>query len=276
MTRASELPDSSWVSRVGRRLDQAPAHPRARLWLAPAGGTAAALIGSISPPLAARLTAAGLPMRAKGGHWRIEPDTVGATDATLAAIARWLQAHGCTGTWRNELLSVTDGSGHRVGAIERAAMRPLGIATHAVHLVGCAERGDVWVQQRAFDKATDPGLWDTLVGGLVSADESMAQTLARETWEEAGLRIDELRGVQPFGCLTVRRPVADGYVVEHIDMFAAIVPNGTVPVNQDGEVERFECLKLASLVERMHADGFTPEAAMILSSWLAQGVNARG
>lgn len=276
MTRASELPDSAWLSRVRRRLDQAPAQPRARLWLAPAGDTAAALIGSISPPLAARLAAAGLPLRAKGGHWRIEPDTVGATDATLAVIARWLQANPGTGTWRNELLSVTDGSGRRVGAIERAAVRPLGIATHAVHLVGCDARGDVWVQQRALDKATDPGLWDTLVGGLVSADESMAQALARETWEEAGLRMDELHGVQPFGRLTVRRPVAEGYVVEQIEMFAAIVPSGTVPVNQDGEVERFECLTLASLVERMHADRFTPEAAMILTTWLVQGVNARG
>ena len=88
--------------------------------------------------------------------------------------------------------------------------------------------------------------------------------------------MDELRGVQPFGRLTVRRPVAEGYVVEHIEMFAAIVPSGMVPVNQDGEVERFECLTLASLVERMHADQFTPEAAMILTTWLVQGVNARG
>jgi len=27
----------------------------------------------------------------------------------------------------------------------------------------------IWVQQRALDKANDPGLWDTLMGGMVSA-----------------------------------------------------------------------------------------------------------
>ena len=50
--------------------------------------------------------------------------------------------------WRNELLSVNDASGRSVAMIERAAVRPLGIATRAVHLVGWAEQGGVWVQQR--------------------------------------------------------------------------------------------------------------------------------
>ena len=272
MASASELPDSAWLSRLGRRLSQPPLAPRAPLLLAPGGGRVAAMIGSIAPELASRLAAAGLPLRFDEGHWRIEPASLAAADATLAAVAGWLHANGCAASWRDELLAVTDASGAPIGVIERAAVRPLGIATHAVHLVGCDERGAVWVQQRAFDKSTDPGLWDTLMGGLVSADETVAQTLVRETWEEAGLRIADLRGVQPFGRITVRRPVVEGYMVEHIDMFEAIVPNGLLPVNQDGEVERFECLKRASLVERLHAHAFTPEAAMILASWLSRRI----
>ena len=69
-------------------------------------------------------------------------------------------------------------------------MRPLGITTHAVHLVGWTPDGAVWVQQRAHDKATDPGLWDTTMGGLVTAGESIAATLMRETEEEAGLAVE--------------------------------------------------------------------------------------
>lgn len=275
MACALELPDPAWLNGLMRRLGRPPAHPRASLWLAPAGDPAAALIGSIAPELAIRLATAGLPLRDEGWHWRIVPETAGATDAALAEVARWLHANGCAASWRDELLSVTDAAGVSVGAIERAAVRPLGIATHAVHLVGCDERGDVWVQQRAFDKAIDPGLWDTLVGGLVSADESMSQTLARETWEEAGLRVDGLRSVQPFGRITVRRPVTEGYMVEHVDMFAAIVPNGMLPANQDGEVERFECIDLATLVERLRADAFTLEASMILATWLVRRADER-
>ena len=49
-----------------------------------------------------------------------------------------------------------DESSQRVGTIERAAVWPLGITTHAVHLVGQTPARDVWVQQRAFNKSNDP------------------------------------------------------------------------------------------------------------------------
>jgi 8-oxo-dGTP pyrophosphatase MutT (NUDIX family) len=215
-----------------------------------------------------RLARAGVPLREGGEAWSIELTSEADIDFTLVAIAQWLHANGLGSAWRNERLSVTDVLGGSVGCIERAAVRPLGIATHAVHLVASDESARVWVQQRAFDKATDPGRWDTTMGGLVSAGESTLQTLARETWEEAGLRIEALRGVVTFGRFTVRRPVAEGYMVEHIDMFEATVPDGLVPSNQDGEVERFECLDRVSLVERLHADAFTLEAGMILATWL--------
>lgn len=215
-----------------------------------------------------RLARAGVPLREGAEAWRVELSAAAEAAPALAAIAQWLHANGLAAAWRDELLCVTDPSGSPVALIERAAVRPLGIATHAVHLVACDARGHVWVQQRAFDKATDPGRWDTTMGGLLSADESIAHTLARETWEEAGLRIEALRGVATFGRMTVRRPVAEGYMVEHIDMFEATVPDGLVPLNQDGEVERFECLDRVSLVERLHADAFTLEAGMILATWL--------
>ena len=147
-------------------------------------------------------------------------------------------------------------------------MRPLGIATRAVHLIGRTSDGSVWVQQRAFDKATDPGLWDTLMGGLRSADESWAQTLERETWEEAGLRIVDLLDLRTVGHIVIRRPVVDGYLIEHIRVSVATVPEGLTPTNLDGEVARFERLDRAAVIARLHADAFTLEAAMILARWL--------
>jgi hypothetical protein len=62
-------------------------------------------------------------------------------------------------------------------------VRPLGIATRAVHLVGVCADGSIWVQQRSEDKANNPGMWDTLMGGMVSAADGLAEALARETWE---------------------------------------------------------------------------------------------
>lgn len=252
-------------ARLAARADIDPLVPRAPLRSADGRHT----IGSLDSALARRLVDEGLllPDSRTGSGWRL-PDAPDG-DAALAAIARWLLANQLGGRWRDELLAVDNAEGVPVAAIERAAVRPLGIATHAVHLVGRRADGHVWVQQRALDKATDPGLWDTTMGGLVSSHESIATTLERETWEEAGLRIAELDAVRPFTRISVRRPVSDGYMVEHIEAYEAVVPDALTPRNQDGEVERFDCITPAELHDWLRADVFTLEAALILTSWLA-------
>ena len=68
--------------------------------------------------------------------------------------------------------------------------------------------------------------------------------------------------------ITIRRPVSEGYMVEHIDVFEAVLPDGIEPVTQDGEVERFECLPPAALVERLTEGDFTLEAALMLAASL--------
>ena len=254
--------DADWYARLRARAAQPPLHPRAPLWLAASGADAP--IGSIEPALAQRLQDTGQPLRAVGAGWCVE----GPVDASLTRIARWLHEQGLASRWRDERLAVTDGQGRSLASIERAAVRPLGITTHAVHLVGRSPGGGIWVQQRALDKATDPGLWDTLMGGLISSGESIAQTLARETWEEAGLRVEQLLRLAPFGRITIRRPVPEGYMVEHIHMFSALVPDSMAPVNQDGEVQRFECLERSEVLARVQADAFTLEAALILAEAL--------
>jgi 8-oxo-dGTP pyrophosphatase MutT (NUDIX family) len=253
-------PDSgapAWIAALQARASQPPLRPREPLAIGAAG---VALIGSIEPQLARTMAAAGLPMHAIGAGWRVaEP-----ADESLARLARWLDEHRLGSRWRNELLAVTDLRGERHASIERAAVRPLGITTHAVHLVGWTPDGALWVQQRAHDKSTDPGLWDTMMGGLVTAGESIVATLARETEEEAGLAVDALEAVMPAGRITIRRPVSDGYMIEHIEVYEAVVPRGVEPANRDGEVERFEALAPADLVARLQADAFTLEAALIL------------
>lgn len=244
------------------RADAPPDRPRDALWLADAP------IGSIEPALARTMVEAGLPIAAAASGWRVASPPGTNADGALASIAQWLHREGHSSAWRDELLAVTAIGGAQCARIERAAVRPLGIATRAVHLIGRTSDGSVWVQQRAFDKATDPGLWDTLMGGLRSADESWAQTLERETWEEAGLRIVDLLDLRTVGHIVIRRPVVDGYLIEHIRVSVATVPEGLTPTNLDGEVARFERLDRAAVIARLHADAFTLEAAMILARWL--------
>lgn len=248
---------SDWHRALRARAVQPPLRPRVPLRLAAAD----AEIGSVEPALARQFAAAGLPVQCHDAACVVE----GAADASLAQLARWLHAQALASRWRDELLAVGDAQGRVHGAIERAAVRPLGITTQAVHLVGRRGDGRFCLQQRAFDKATDPGLWDTLMGGLVAAGERIPQTLERETWEEAGLRLSDLRGLSPLGRLTVRRPVAEGYMVEHMHLFQACLPDTLQPVNQDGEVAAFAQVDAATLRTQLAAGAFTLEAGLILA-----------
>ena len=140
---------------------------------------------------------------------------------------------GAAGPLRNERLPVRAVDGTVCAHVERGAVRVLGVATQAVHLVGWRSDGCLWLQQRALTKPNDPGLWDTLMGGTVSAGETVQQTLARETWEEAGLHLADLAGLRWGGQFTASRHVPDGggagYLLEDTHWYTVQVPDGLVP-----------------------------------------------
>ncbi len=254
---------ADWLQRARRAAVAQPVAPRAALMLQSHEGP----IGSIEASLAERLAAAGLSIASRDAAWVIAAPA----QASLAATARWLHAAGVCSRWRDELLPIRDLGGTTIASVERSVVRALGIPTFAAHLVGSKPDGKVWVQQRAFDKATDPGAWDTLVGGLIGAGETTLSALARETMEEAGLELARLEALVHAGRLAVRRPVSDGYMVEDIEVFHAVVPDGLVPVNQDGEVERFDCLDADALRARLAGGTFTLEAALVFGLLIEQG-----
>lgn len=197
--------------------------------------------------------------------WRIQ-DELSPALARLAEALRQRSPYVAT-QWRGEALAICSEAGLTLGQVERALVRPLGIATQAVHLVGRAPDGRLWVQQRALDKANDPGLWDTLMGGMVTAADTVERALARETWEEAGLHLDGLTGLRRGGQVRLQRPTepgSAGYMVERIDWYEAVLPEGLTPVNQDGEVAEFALLAPQELLARLAQGWFTTEAALIL------------
>jgi len=255
-----EQPEA-WRAQLLARLHQPPLAPREPLWW----GDAA--IGSVEPVVAQRV-AGGAPIAAdrRGGvaGWRV---TGLSLQPSLAGLAEALRTAGLVRAWRNELLAVTDGQGRELASVERGVVRLLGIATHAVHLLGFAPDGRHWLQQRAFDKADDPGLWDTLVGGMVPAGEAMDGALAREMLEEAGLAVSQLRGLAPGGQVATSRPstsVPHGHVVERLDWFRCVVPDGVVPENRDGEVAQFRLMGRGEVIERLRRGEVTVDAAAIL------------
>jgi 8-oxo-dGTP pyrophosphatase MutT (NUDIX family) len=251
-------PSAAWVARLREAGMRPPLVARVPLeWQGES-------IGTVEPGLFERCGAAAHARVARAGAgWAVQ----GELSESLAALAQALRAAGLAHVWRDELLAVRAGDGRVLGEVERAVVRPLGIATQAVHLLGLDPHGRHWMQKRADDKPNDPGLWDTLVGGMVPASDSLAAALERETWEEAGLRFAQLQALRHGGRVTTRRPareVPHGYVVEHLDWYACVVPEGVAPVNQDGEVAEFRAMDAAEVTARLERDEFTVDAALLL------------
>jgi isopentenyldiphosphate isomerase len=193
--------------------------------------------------------------------------------ARLADAMRQLGYAQVAHLWRNEQLAVRTVDGAKLATVERGAVRALGIATQGVHLHGHTADNCTWIQQRAMDKKTDPARWDTLMGGMVCASDSLASALERETHEEAGLSLDQVHGLRQAGHFTMHTPNATDngleYVVERIDWFECLVPADIKPVNTDGEVQQFRLVSQEELCRMLLMDAFTTEAALILGQWLS-------
>lgn len=251
------------LNELDARADQAPAQARTPLHWAGASSP----WGSAPPELLKRLRASGLAPQ-------IAPADPG---AHLQELAQGLRDLGLCGRWRNEAVRVAHPAGPT--AIERGCARVLGIPTLAVHLIGWSPDGRLWLQQRAASKAEDPNLWDTLVGGMVSAAERPSQALERESWEEAGLRLAELGPLRPGPELYSRRPVPDaqglGYLQERLLTAQLTLPAGCLPRNQDGEVQAFALWTPAEVRAGIARGEFTLDAARLLLRVLSDDRCAR-
>lgn len=209
------------------------------------------------------------------GALRVRPEGVelqapaAERDATLAQINAALREHGLIRAWRNELYPVPSPSGGPpLAAIERASSRFWGTATLGAHCTGWVAGADgrpaaLWIAQRAFDKATDPGAFDNLVGGGVPLGQSPWDTLLREGWEEAGLTVEVMRRARPGRVLQLQRDIPEGLQLEWIHSHDLQLQPDERPANQDGEVHAFSCLPVAEALDLAAGDTMTVDAALV-------------
>ena len=59
-----------------------------------------------------------------------------------------------------------------------------------------------------------------------------------------------------------------GIPIEKVNKITSLVPDVLQPVNQDGEVQRFERLTLSALEDWLVQGRFTPEASLVLASYM--------
>lgn len=196
-----------------------------------------------------------------------------AISETLEQAARGWRDAGWLSGWRDEHFQACAADGSPLFELERAAFRPLGLTSHAVHLNGLTRRnGDVmmWLGRRSPDKAVDPNRMDNMVGGGIAAGESIDQARLRESQEEAGLPAALVNRAEPSALILAERPVQRGLHREWLHVFDLWLDEDVAPANQDGEVAEHCCVPLAEVETLIAEERFMIDAALAAADCLAR------
>jgi len=95
-----------------------------------------------------------------------------------------------------EMFQLVDRDGNPAGQASREDAHGNPLLIHlVVHLHVLDAAGRLLLQKRAMTKDTNPGLWDTSVGGHVQAGEEVLDALRREAREELGI---DASGARPL------------------------------------------------------------------------------
>ncbi|RLD59716.1 MAG: NTP pyrophosphohydrolase [Bacteroidetes bacterium] len=87
-----------------------------------------------------------------------------------------------------EWLPIVDEEGKVLGKAPRSVCHSDKSLLHpVVHLHVINKQNQIFLQKRPMFKKVQPGKWDTAVGGHISFNETLEQSLKRETLEEIGI-----------------------------------------------------------------------------------------
>lgn len=227
-------------------------------------------IGWVRPQVAEALYGLDRPrVRLTGREIHLRSDgTVDARGEQLQGYAQALKQQGLLQNWRHEAMHLWV-NGQVFLTLERAAFRTFGLQTPSVHLnawVATAQGAELWVARRSPHKFVDPNKLDNLVGGGLSAHETLASGLAREAWEEAGLRLKH--PPQPFQFLHIHRRIPEGVQDEWVAVHDLWLPAHVQPENQDGEVASLERQPIQAVLDHLLARAFTWDAGLVVLSGL--------
>jgi 8-oxo-dGTP pyrophosphatase MutT (NUDIX family) len=174
--------------------------------------------------------------------------------------------------WSDERMDARDPeTGIVLFPIERAARVVLGLAMAGVHLnVWTVRHGapHLWIARRASHKKVEPLKWDNCADGGIGASESATIAMVREAHEEAGLAPERTYGATACGCYRIHHAFGGHPFIEFAYPFELQVDDGIELHNRDGEVERFECVDVPPLANRLARGEFTRDAAITSLAWI--------
>ncbi|HEX7936329.1 MAG TPA: DUF4743 domain-containing protein [Paraburkholderia sp.] len=196
--------------------------------------------------------------------------------AALGSVIGALAAEGRIPGWRNETYAVRNAfDAPPLAYIERAASRFFGTMTYAVHLNGVVEYAEgaeggppyggppqLWIARRSDTKATDPGMLDNVVAGGIGWGFSVAATIVKECWEEAGIPEEIAARAVAGRTAHVLQSLPEGTQAEQIFIYDLALPADFAPRNQDGEVGEHRLARIDEVARWIEEGALTVDASL--------------
>jgi isopentenyldiphosphate isomerase len=194
-------------------------------------------------------------------------DTVNLRSAALGSVIGALAAEGRIPGWRDETYAIRNAfDAPPLAYIERAASRFFGTMTYAVHLNGVVEYVDrapqLWIARRSETKATDPGMLDNVVAGGIGWGFSLAETIVKECWEEAGIPEEIAARAVAGRTAHVLQSLPEGTQAEQIFIYDLALPEDFAPRNQDGEVGEHRLARIEDVAQAIEEGAMTVDASL--------------
>jgi isopentenyldiphosphate isomerase len=172
----------------------------------------------------------------------------------------------------DEIFDVVDESGRVIGQAPRSRCHGDPSLIHpSVHVLVFSPDGRLFLQKRSMTKDTQPGKWDTSVGGHLKPGEPPEEAARREMDEELGIREAALRAAYEY----IWR---SSFETELIRAFGTVYDG---PIRLDpAELEDGKFWALADIERQLDSGVFTPQLAhefpRMLAWWQNDGRSIAG
>lgn len=158
--------------------------------------------------------------------------------------------------------------------LDRAAAAHFGVRAFGQHLNGYVRRDGglhLWIGRRAADRLQWPGRLDNLVAGGLPHGITLADNLAKECAEEAGMPAALARAARPASVVTYTHVTAQGFKPDVLYCYDLALPAGFVPRCTDGEVAEFHLWPVEEVARRVaDTEEFKPNCNLVVLDFLVR------
>jgi isopentenyldiphosphate isomerase len=195
--------------------------------------------------------------------------------AALAEAVGTLVVEGWVSHVHGEPYPVTAGCREEaLCVLDRAAAAQFGIRAFGQHLNGYVRREDglhLWIGRRAADRLHWPGRLDNLVAGGLPHGITLADNLAKECAEEAGMPGELARAARPASVVTYAHVTAQGFKPDVLYCYDLELPADFAPRCTDGEVAAFHLWPVEEVARRVaDTEEFKPNCNLVVLDFLVR------